>query len=491
MKYALYLTVALITTFPYSSFSQEYSYTHYDLNEGLAGSTIYCITQDKDGFIWVGTETGVSRFDGSHFKNYSTADGLPDIEILQMFGDSKGRVWMAPFRKSVCYYYQGKIHNPRNDAVLARIRLKGNIESFAEDARGNILIQERTALHLLNADSSLREIDSINHQPIRESAAVGRSRSGHFLVQEGKQIFEFSDQGFTPFFSEDMKDISPIYIALNSQLLVYRENSTHSIIKSFITGNTVYRQVKAEYNFEHISFSLVDDSLVFFNESSGTTEVNVHTGGVKTWLPGREVSRVFRDDEGSLWFTTLGKGLYRLNSSEFRNLVIPVDKDNNSSVYAIRKTGNELLIGGNYNVIRRFILPVFKDSPTGSYWKEKNRILYIDRMKNGDIITASDYGMNRRSGDFAGRNQLPLSAKSVFKMNDNQLLIAASWGAGIFDLNAFRVKDTLLRERCTAIYFRADTAYIGTLNGLYLGKEDGTAVCGRKRPLICKTGYRR
>ncbi len=105
MRYAFLLTIALTFVFPYSSFSQEYSYTHYDITEGLAGSTVYCITQDKDGFIWVGTETGLSRFDGTHFKNFTTTDGLPDIEILQLFGDSKGRVWMAPFRKSVCYYY--------------------------------------------------------------------------------------------------------------------------------------------------------------------------------------------------------------------------------------------------------------------------------------------------------------------------------------------------------------------------------------------------
>ena len=403
-----------------------------------------------------------------------------------MFGDSKGRVWMAPFRKSVCYYYQGKIHNPKNDAVLARIRLKGNIESFAEDAKGNILIQERTALHLLNADSSVWEIDSINHQAIRECAAVSRSLSGHFLVQEGKQIFEFSDQGFMPFFSEDMKDISPNYIALNSQVLVYRENPTHSVIKSFITGNVVYRQVKAERHFQHISFSVVDDSLVFMNKSSGTTEFNVHTGGMKTWLPGREVSRVFRDDEGNLWFTTLGKGLYRLNSGEFRNLVIPVDQDNNCSVYAIRKIGNELFIGGNHDVVRRFKLPVFKDSRTGMHLKEKNRILYIGPMKNGDMIIGSDYGMNWRDrNDMVDKKKLPLSVKSVFEMNDNQLLIAASWGAGIFDLDAFRVTDTLLRERCTAIYFRADTAYIGTLNGLYLVKKDGSTVyAGKTTPFL-------
>src|SRR3984957_9263711 len=184
MRYAFLLTIALLTLISYSSFSQEYSYTHYDITEGLAGSTVYCITQDKDGFIWVGTETGVSRFDGTHFKNFTTNDGLPDVEILEMFSDSRGRVWMAPFRKSVCYYFQGKIHNQDNDTLLRRMHFKGNVENFAEDAAGNILIQESSALHMLGSRGSVTEFDSINHRPITGCHAISRSLQGHFLVQE-------------------------------------------------------------------------------------------------------------------------------------------------------------------------------------------------------------------------------------------------------------------------------------------------------------------
>src|SRR5258708_28114243 len=105
MRKIFSLTSLLLMLLPACLFSQEYSYTHYDISDGLAGSTVYCITQDKDGFIWLGTETGVSRFDGTHFRNFTTADGLPDIEILQMFVDSKGRGWMAPFGESFCFYF--------------------------------------------------------------------------------------------------------------------------------------------------------------------------------------------------------------------------------------------------------------------------------------------------------------------------------------------------------------------------------------------------
>jgi len=105
MKSAVFFSCFVLMSFSYSAAAQEYSYTHYDIGDGLAGSVVYCITQDKDGFIWTGTETGVSRFDGTHFKTFTVADGLPDIEVLEMFGDSKGRVWMAPFPDESAFHF--------------------------------------------------------------------------------------------------------------------------------------------------------------------------------------------------------------------------------------------------------------------------------------------------------------------------------------------------------------------------------------------------
>src|SRR5688500_12336923 len=91
--------------------AQSYSYTHYGVKEGLSGPTIYSMMQDRDGFMWFGTETGLSRYDGTHFYNLTTIDGLPDNEILKMFQDSKGRIWLLPFKNSICYYFGGKIYN--------------------------------------------------------------------------------------------------------------------------------------------------------------------------------------------------------------------------------------------------------------------------------------------------------------------------------------------------------------------------------------------
>ena len=84
--------------------AQEYNYYHYDVKDGLSGINVYSIAQDKDGFLWFGTETGLSRFDGENFKNFTVSDGLFDNDIIYVFTDSKNRVWIFPFKNSIYYF---------------------------------------------------------------------------------------------------------------------------------------------------------------------------------------------------------------------------------------------------------------------------------------------------------------------------------------------------------------------------------------------------
>ena len=65
--------------------AQSYNYVHYNTQDGLAGSTVYDMCQDKDGFMWFATENGLSRYDGTHFTNFTVKDGLPDNEVLKVF----------------------------------------------------------------------------------------------------------------------------------------------------------------------------------------------------------------------------------------------------------------------------------------------------------------------------------------------------------------------------------------------------------------------
>ena len=485
MKIAPLLIYIPFFFLPYSSFSQEYGYTHYDIAEGLAGSTVYCITQDQDGFIWVGTETGVSRFDGTHFKNFTTVDGLPDIEVLQIFGDSKGRVWMAPFRKSICYYYQGRIHNQENDAVLRRIRLNGNIEGFAEDDRGNILIQERTALHLVLANGMVKEYDSIEGRPVKRCLSICRSASGHFLVEEDGRVWNFSGEGFSFFRAIAFKDSLPNYIAMSANWVVWRESPNRSAIESLTSGQISYRLFE-QWHYKHITYSLPSDSLVYFNEVTGAAQFNWNSGKEVLFLPGKQVSRTFRDQDGNLWFTTLGQGLFRLNSDNFKTISLQTENQERTSVHAIAKFANYLWVGDNHNHLLKMSLPDHKIIAKTST-SAMNRVIFIDKTEENDIVIASDIGITRISSDMRGVWGGRPGVKSACRKSKTELLIASSWGAAVADIHTFRLTDTLWRERSTAIYYHDSAIFLGTMDGLYRINPDKSIVfLGKSIPFLRK-----
>lgn len=53
-----------------SANANGYTFIDYSTSEGLVHKSVYCIYRDKDGFLWIGTSSGLSRFDGYQFRNY-------------------------------------------------------------------------------------------------------------------------------------------------------------------------------------------------------------------------------------------------------------------------------------------------------------------------------------------------------------------------------------------------------------------------------------
>jgi len=77
----LFLSLAL-TAAPH--LSRNYTYRHFTTRDGLAQMQVMCTFQDSDGFMWFGTKGGVSRWDGTSFRNYTPEDGLPLGETVSI-----------------------------------------------------------------------------------------------------------------------------------------------------------------------------------------------------------------------------------------------------------------------------------------------------------------------------------------------------------------------------------------------------------------------
>jgi len=112
--------VILLTFIVSSIFSQEYSYRHYTVKDGLVQNQVITMFQDSKGYIWLGTKGGVSRFDGLKFKNYTVNDGLLSNYIIRMFEDNKGGI----------YFYSiigiSRLHDGKISTVLLNDTIHSN-----------------------------------------------------------------------------------------------------------------------------------------------------------------------------------------------------------------------------------------------------------------------------------------------------------------------------------------------------------------------------
>jgi ligand-binding sensor domain-containing protein len=90
-------------------FSQSPGFLQFTINNNLPSNTVYDIEQDENGFIWIATDYGLSKFDGIKFTNFTIENGLPDNEILSLFKDSKNRIWLICFNGKIGYIQDNRL----------------------------------------------------------------------------------------------------------------------------------------------------------------------------------------------------------------------------------------------------------------------------------------------------------------------------------------------------------------------------------------------
>ena len=67
-----------------SIFGQELIYKHYTAKNGLAHDITYQLIQDTKGYVWIGTDDGLAKFNGKEFTNYSYEEGLTSNYVIDV-----------------------------------------------------------------------------------------------------------------------------------------------------------------------------------------------------------------------------------------------------------------------------------------------------------------------------------------------------------------------------------------------------------------------
>ncbi len=84
--------------------AQTTSFIYYGVEQGLSQSQVQDITQDDDGNLWVGTLSGLTKYNGREFKTFSRKDSLAEDWVTAMCKDKAGNIWMGHWAGGVSMY---------------------------------------------------------------------------------------------------------------------------------------------------------------------------------------------------------------------------------------------------------------------------------------------------------------------------------------------------------------------------------------------------
>lgn len=248
----------------------------WDTEGGLPQNTVNAIAQTRDGYLWLGTQAGLARFDGVRFTVFGLSDGLPSIQVLALHEDKEGNLWIGTIGGGLCRLRQGRIETFSAEQGLADV----NVNAFAEDSLGRLWIGTSAGLILWQGDKffHLEALAEAGRAPVR---ALLNERGGSMWISTRMGLFEFKDNRLSEIAGPPGDEkLTSVYCLL--------EDRSGNIWVGIGNGKVLCRRNR---------------SWITYNEASG--------------LPFAYITSIVEGADGTIWAGSLDDGLYYLSGDRF------------------------------------------------------------------------------------------------------------------------------------------------------------------------------
>lgn len=410
--------------------SKEPTFNKLTIEQGLSHSTVYTITQDQKGFIWIGTREGLNRYDSYEIQTYyadpQDTNSLSSSRITSLLAGKNGTLYIGTSRGLNLYSYE--------DDLIQQIRFKnqdiGLVNDLFEASDHSIYICTTQGLFVLDKRGKLKQLTKD-----APAISITEYKKDEFWLATSKNIVLINQAG-------EIIKFYP-YLKKTKKKLISTEDNVSSVYKDMdgviwigTVKNGVYTYIPEKDIFEPI----IPD------HKENPIEVNV----VKT---------LGEDHKGNIWIgTESGLFIYNKRSKEFSHYSQSFDNSahalNDKAIYSIYRSKENIMWLGTYFGGVNFIKPkekgFYKLKPDGGEKALSGKaISQIIKDKQGKLwIATEDGGVNifdKTSGAFQYHkhmvnNSNSISCNNVHALQDDEK--GNIWiGTLLGGLNKYNIKD--------------------------------------------------
>lgn len=324
MRYLIPVFFLLLTI---NAPAQELFFSKPSYLKNLPSAETYDVFQDSKGFIWICTDAGLCLYKGNTLKIFTTKDSISENVVLRSYEDAKGRVWFSTLSGTFFYYENEQMHAIAANKLLKKYFLYFTPNSFFIGEQDTLYCSSilQSAILKIPPQHDYRDIIRFcsGLSEVNRFILTNKLRPGESTMGCGQTDVRLSDSTYglrwndrflrIPFkkinhpagnaWRGRSDDQGNIYLPFGKELVAIKKNS--SICKRYFF----------EGNINSVTVDKDGDLWVCLQRGGGYLFKNadletkpVHFLGVLS------VSSVIVDHEGSVWASTLEKGIFRSNS---------------------------------------------------------------------------------------------------------------------------------------------------------------------------------
>ncbi|EEF63134.1 histidine kinase [Pedosphaera parvula Ellin514] len=295
-----------------------FSFRSWQREQGLPQNSVRALAQTRDGYIWVGSDGGVARFDGLRFVSFGLREGLGSGPVRTLFGDTRGTLWIGSAGGGLTSYRDGQFTTfTIRDGLPA-----DSITALAEDSQGRLWVGTEAGLVLWqdNRPVSLSGIEEFKGRAVTTlfkdrhgTMWLGARGVGIFRLLNG-QLAHYSDPSMESLLQDPhcllVDRAGRVWIGVGDDLVLCQDGDQWRRYRIPRHLTRPYVSALAEEPDGTVWAGSVSEGLFRFKDGKLTT-VTASSG-----LSDNLVESLLIDREGKLWVGT-GAGLNRLRTKKF------------------------------------------------------------------------------------------------------------------------------------------------------------------------------